>query len=67
MAQSIASKLVQNNLSTPRPDKIHNNLFLDENKNVMVTLEIHVVVHIHSFSRKKYPETTHSAKLKMVC
>ena len=39
MARSIASKLVQNNISTLKADKIHNNLFLDENKNVMITLD----------------------------
>ena len=39
MARSIASKLIQNNLSTPKADKIHNNLSLDKNKNVMVTLK----------------------------
>ena len=39
VARGIASKLVQNNLSIPKADKIHNNLFFDENKIIMVTLE----------------------------
>ena len=39
VARSIASKLVRNNISTLKADKIHNNLFLDENKNVMITLD----------------------------
>ena len=39
VAQTTASKLVKDDLSTPKADKIHDNLHLNENKKGLVTLE----------------------------
>ena len=39
VVKATTSKIVKDDLSTPKVEKIHDNLYLDKNKNVLVTFE----------------------------
>lgn len=57
VAHCTAEKLIQSTLPTPNPDKIFNSLHLDQNNNVLVTLEDSLGPQTTHILNEKLPNT----------